>query len=132
MKADITKFRTSVIDATRMSDGTLVYLKRTPSNSQELQILSYLSSEALRLDPRNRCVPLLDVLQDPLDPDTTFMVMPFLRYITSPPFEVVGDILECIDQILEVRSLSLRHHHLLILIPLKGLVFIHDHGVAHR
>ncbi|OJT09381.1 hypothetical protein TRAPUB_14163 [Trametes pubescens] len=107
-------FRTSVIDATRLFDGTLVYLKRTPSNSQELQILSYLSSEALRLDPRNHCVPLLDVLQDPLDPSTAFMVMPFLRYITSPPFEVVGDILECIDQILE------------------GLVFIHDHGVAHR
>lgn len=92
LNADITQFRTSVIDATWMSDGTLVYLKRTPSDSQELQIASYLSSQALRLDPRNHCVPLLDILQDPLNPDTAFMVIPFLRYKTSPPFEVVGDI----------------------------------------
>ncbi|KAI0350534.1 kinase-like protein [Trametes cingulata] len=107
-------YRTSVIDATRMSDGRIVYLKRVRRDSQELQILSFLSSEELRRDPRNHCVPLLDVLQDPSDPDTSFMVMPFLRYIDSPPFELVEDVLECLDQILE------------------GLVFIHDHGVAHR
>lgn len=97
------KFRRSVIDAIRVSDGTLVYIKRVRTDSQELRILSYLSSDTLRLDPRNHCVPLLDAIQDPADPDTTFMVMPYLRYITSPPFEVVGDVLECIDQILEVR-----------------------------
>ncbi|KAI0350538.1 hypothetical protein OH77DRAFT_1593479 [Trametes cingulata] len=107
-------WRSSVMDATRISDGTLVYLKRVKSDSQELQILSYLSSEELLHDPRNHCVPLLDVIQDPLNPDTSYMVMPFLRYIDSPPFELVGDVLECIDQVLE------------------GLVFIHDHDVAHR
>lgn len=110
------QFRTSVLDATRMSHGTLVYLKRTPSDSPELQVASYLSSELLRLDPRNHCVPLLDILQDPLNPDTAFMVMPFLRYITSPPFEVVGDILACIDQILEVRPPNARRYHSPILV----------------
>ncbi|KAI0369571.1 hypothetical protein BV20DRAFT_1020643 [Pilatotrama ljubarskyi] len=107
-------WRSSVIDATRMSDGTLVYLKRVPSDSQELQILSYLSSEDMRRDPRNHCVPLLDVIRDDSQPNTSFIVMPFLRYIDSPSFELVEDILDCLDQILE------------------GLVFLHDHGVAHR
>ncbi|KAI0676773.1 kinase-like domain-containing protein [Trametes maxima] len=107
-------FRPNVVDATRVSDGTLVYLKKVPSSSHELEILSYLSSEEMRHDPRNHCVPLLDVLQDHSDPSTVFMVMPFLRYIDSPQFETVDDTLECLDQVLE------------------GLVFIHDHGVAHR
>ncbi|EIW62121.1 uncharacterized protein TRAVEDRAFT_44951 [Trametes versicolor FP-101664 SS1] len=108
------KLRTSVIDATRISDGTLVYIKRTRTDSQELQIVAYLNSDELRQDPRNHCIPLLDVLQDPSAPDTSFMVMPFLRYIDSPPMERVEDVLDCFDQVLE------------------GLVFIHDHGVAHR
>ncbi|KAH9845945.1 hypothetical protein C2E23DRAFT_855260, partial [Lenzites betulinus] len=92
----------NVIDASRISDGKLVYVKRVTSDSQELHIHSYLSSEALRRDPRNRCVPLLDTIQDSTDPNTTFMVMPFLRYIDSPPFETVEDVLECLDQLLEV------------------------------
>ncbi|KAI0334855.1 hypothetical protein GY45DRAFT_1242123 [Cubamyces sp. BRFM 1775] len=107
-------FRTNVIDATRESDGALVYLKRVRTNSLELQILSYLSSDELRQDPRNHCVPLLDVLPDPIDLNMSIMVMPFLRYIDYPPFETVEDVFGCLDQVLE------------------GLVFIHDQGVAHR
>ncbi|KAL1937550.1 hypothetical protein VTO73DRAFT_13045 [Trametes versicolor] len=108
------KLRISVMDATRISDGLLVYVKRTPTDSQELQILSYLNSNEVRQDPRNRCVPLLDVLRDPSTPETSFMVMPFLRYIDIPPMERIEDVLDCFDQVLE------------------GLVFMHDHGVAHR
>ncbi|KAJ8481569.1 hypothetical protein ONZ51_g5906 [Trametes cubensis] len=107
-------FRTSVIDATRMSDGKLVYVKRIDKNSQELQIISFLSSEEMRRDPRNHCVPLLDTIPDPSDPNTAYIVMPFLRYVDSPGFVLVDDVLECLDQVLE------------------GLVFIHDHGIAHR
>ncbi|KAL1946975.1 hypothetical protein VTO73DRAFT_15079 [Trametes versicolor] len=106
--------RTKVMDATRISDGTLVYIKRTPVGSEELQILSYLNSEELRQDPRNHCIALLDVLRDTADPNIAFMVMPFMKYIDSPPMERVEDVLDCFDQILE------------------GLGFIHDHGVAHR
>ncbi|KAI9063419.1 hypothetical protein FKP32DRAFT_1572053 [Trametes sanguinea] len=107
-------FRTSVIDATRVSDGKLVYIKRISSDSQELRILSFLSSEDMRRDPRNHCVPILDVLQDPSEPETSYIVMPFLRYIRSPEFQLIDDILEFLDQ------------------ALQGLVFIHDQGVAHR
>lgn len=96
------KLRISVMDATRISDGLLVYVKRTPTDSQELQILSYLNSNEVRQDPRNRCVPLLDVLRDPSTPETSFMVMPFLRYIDIPPMERIEDVLDCFDQVLEV------------------------------
>ncbi|KAI9063417.1 kinase-like protein [Trametes sanguinea] len=108
-------FRSKVMDATRVSDETLVYMKSIRTDSEELRILSYLSSDELRRDPRNHCVPLLDVFQDSTtDPDRSIIVMPFMRYIDEPPFGLVDDVLEMLDQVLE------------------GLVFIHDHGVAHR
>ncbi|EIW62126.1 uncharacterized protein TRAVEDRAFT_44958 [Trametes versicolor FP-101664 SS1] len=106
--------RINVIDATRISDGRLVYLKKIDSDSEELKLLQYLTSPELLEDPYNHCVPLLDVIYDPSDPQTCFVVMPFLRYIDHPPFELVEDMLECGERILE------------------GLVFLHDCGVAHR
>ncbi|KAI9063418.1 hypothetical protein FKP32DRAFT_1592487 [Trametes sanguinea] len=107
-------FRANVVDATRTSDGRLVYLKRVRDDSHELEILSYLTSKDMLRDPRNHCIPLLDVFPDPIESGKKIMVMPFMRYIDSPPFETVEDVLECLDQVLE------------------GLVFIHDHDVAHR
>lgn len=92
----------NVIDATRTSDGKLVYIKKIRPDSQELELMRYLSSPELLQDPHNHCVPLLDVIYDPSDPETCFIVMPYLRYISYPPFELVEDMLECIDQILEV------------------------------
>lgn len=69
------KLRTKVMDATRTSDGTLVYIKRLRSDSEELQILSFLNSDTMRQDPRNHCIHLLDVLQDSSDPDTSFSTL---------------------------------------------------------
>ncbi|KAI0352731.1 hypothetical protein OH77DRAFT_1513089 [Trametes cingulata] len=107
-------FRPNLMDARRISDGKLVQLKRVPSDSQELEIMTFLSSRRLRQDPRNHAVPLLDLLHDPKDPDFTYMVMPYLRYIDSPPFETVQSIIDCVTQLLE------------------GLAFLHEQGVAHR
>lgn len=61
------------------------------------------SSPPLSIDPRNHCVPILDVLQDPEDGTISYLVMPFLRDVESPPFEIVDDIVQFIDQILQVR-----------------------------
>ncbi|KAI0363711.1 hypothetical protein BV20DRAFT_1039768 [Pilatotrama ljubarskyi] len=104
----------TVTDATRISDGKLVCLKKVLSASEELEICRYFSSEALRQDPCNHCIPLLDVLPHPTDPNISFMVMPYLRYIDDPPFETIEDVMECGEQILE------------------GLLFMHEHNVAHR
>ena len=92
------------MDATRISDGKLVLMKYVKSESLEVKIATLLSSEELRKDPRNHCVPVLDVLTDPQDPTMSFLVMPFLRYIDDPEFDTVGSILECIDQLLQVSS----------------------------
>ena len=96
---------TNVMDATRISDGKLVSLKRVKSSSQEIVIASLLSSEELRKDPRNHCVPILDIIADTEDPTLSFIIMPFLRHIDDPPFDTVGSILECMEQLLEA-SLS--------------------------
>ncbi|KAL1937554.1 hypothetical protein VTO73DRAFT_13049 [Trametes versicolor] len=106
--------RVNVIDARCTSDGKLVYLKKIRPDSQELEILRYISSPDMVQHPQNHCVPLLDVIYDPSDPETCFIVMPYLRYIDHPPFELVEDMMEFGEVILE------------------GLVFLHDHGVAHR
>ncbi|KAI0722006.1 hypothetical protein C8T65DRAFT_629974 [Cerioporus squamosus] len=103
-----------LMDATRLSDGQLVMIKKVVRDSEEVRITTYLSSEALREDPRNHCVPVLDVLNDPEDPTVSFMVMPFLRRIDDVDFDTVGSIFDCVGQLLE------------------GLVFLHEHNVAHR
>lgn len=99
--------RVNVIDARRTSDGKLVYLKKIRPDSQELEILRYISSPELVQHPQNHCVPLLDVIYDPSDPETCFVVMPYLRYIDHPPFELVEDMMEFGEVILEVSSFVL-------------------------
>lgn len=87
-----------------MSDNKLVYIKRVRSGDQELSIASLLSSDRFSLDSRNHSVPILDVFVDDEDPGMSYMVMPFLRYFNSPDFQTVGEIIDFVDQILEVRS----------------------------
>ncbi|EED84414.1 predicted protein [Postia placenta Mad-698-R] len=107
-------FRQHLIDATRISDGLLVYLKRISTGDEESRIACMLSAPSLRDDPRNHCVPILDIFQDDKDESISYMVMPFLRLIDSPPFEIPQEVTELVDQLLE------------------GLVFLHEQGVAHR
>ena len=97
--------RPTLMDATRISDGKLVLLKHLHTDSQELRIATHLSSPEIRKDPRNHCVPVLDSFLDRDDPDHSYIVMPFLRYVDHPPFESVETMLDCGEQLLEVRML---------------------------
>ncbi|KAH9913059.1 uncharacterized protein B0H18DRAFT_1126589 [Fomitopsis serialis] len=106
--------REHLIDATRMSDGKLVYIKRVRTGDTESQIASMLSSEPLSTEPRNHCVPILNMFQDDDDAAISYMVMPFLRLIDRPPMETGEEFVDFANQILE------------------GLVFLREHGVAHR
>lgn len=131
----VVQARPRVIDATRISDGRLVYIKAVLTNSEELRILRMLSQQDIKDDPRNHCVPLLDVLLDDEDPGVSYIVMPFLRLVDNPPFETIGDAVDFVGQILEVSGFySLRLQLLLddLCSFNKGLEFIHDHDVAHR
>ncbi|KAH9918122.1 uncharacterized protein B0H18DRAFT_1123164 [Fomitopsis serialis] len=106
--------REHLIDATRMSDGKLVYIKRVRTGDTESQIASMLSSEPLSTEPRNHCVPILNMFQDNDDAAISYMVMPFLRLIDRPPMETGEEFVDFANQVLE------------------GLVFLREHGVAHR
>ena len=98
------QLRPELIDATRTSDNMLVYIKRVPTQSEELKIALMLSSESLSKDPKNHCVPVLDHFQDEHDSEMSYMVMPFLLPIDRPPFETVNNVVDFADQILEVRG----------------------------
>ncbi|KAI0737365.1 kinase-like domain-containing protein [Daedaleopsis nitida] len=103
--------RTHVIDATRRRDNLLVSLKYTKADSDEIRICQFLAT----LDhPQNHCVPLLEVLPDPLNSGMAFMVMPYLRPMSSPPFTAAGEVVDFISQ------------------SLNGLLFLHSQRIAHR
>ncbi|KAI0000226.1 hypothetical protein BJV74DRAFT_766972 [Russula compacta] len=103
--------RPFLVDATRISDGKLVYIKEVKTGDQESRIASMLSALD---DPANHSVPILDTFLDHADDTISYIVMPFLRLSDSPPFETVWEVMDFVDQVLE------------------GLAFIHSHGVAHR
>ncbi|EIM91026.1 uncharacterized protein STEHIDRAFT_72737 [Stereum hirsutum FP-91666 SS1] len=106
--------RKPCVDATRISDGELVFIKRVKTDDDESRIALYLSDNTFRQDTQNHCVPIIDYFEDSDDPSISYLVMPFLSSIDGPPFETVGDVVEFCDQILE------------------GFVFLHERGVAHR
>ncbi|KAI0056998.1 hypothetical protein BV25DRAFT_1831639 [Artomyces pyxidatus] len=106
--------RQHLIDATRLSDGKLVYIKRVGTGDLESTIAMSLSSETLGRDPANHSVPILDHFDDPEEGGISYIVMPFLRLMDEPDFNYIGEILDLGEQLLE------------------GLVFLHDQGIAHR
>ncbi|KAH9839152.1 uncharacterized protein C8Q71DRAFT_846812 [Rhodofomes roseus] len=79
-----------------------------------VEIGQFLSSEPLLQDPRNHCVHILEVLQDPFDSKKSIMVMPFLKMFDAPGFLTTGESVAFLKQAIE------------------GLHFMHDHHVAHR
>lgn len=108
----------------------MVYIKRVKTGDEEVSIASMLYHESLRSDSRNHCVPVLDVIQDDIDPNISYLVMPFLRIMNDPQFESVNEVIECVDQLLNVRDCA--RMVVMKLIYIQGLVFIHEQGVAHR
>ncbi|KAH8823331.1 kinase-like domain-containing protein [Flagelloscypha sp. PMI_526] len=101
--------------AYRSADGTLVVLKRISDREcpDEVQIGTFLNSPDLRKDPRNHTVPIFDSFSHPTQP-WKYIVMPFLRNIHRPEFEVLGEVIDLFNQMFE------------------GLVFMHEQGIAHR
>ena len=93
----------NLIDA-YTDDGKRVYIKEVGRGDEESQIAQMLSTKELLADPRNHCVPVIDVIDDPDDGSKSYMVMPLLRNAADPPFQHVKEIIDFVDQILEVRS----------------------------
>lgn len=92
------------MDAVRLSDGKFVIMKIIDKRTHpdELNIANYLTSQK---NERNHCVPVLDSFDAPDDSSRTIIVMPLLRKFDDLPFETVGEVIECVRQLLEVCSL---------------------------
>ena len=91
-----------VLDATRVKDGLKVVMKRVPSTGNEIGIALHLSSTEMRSDPRNRTVPILDVVALPDDTGHVLLVMPYLRVFNTPPFHCRAEVVEALRQFLHV------------------------------
>jgi hypothetical protein len=89
-----------LVDATRISDGKLVYIKQVQKGDLESCIALALSAIN---DPTNHSVPILDTFEDSDNKLISYIVMPFLRLIDDPPFDRVEEVLDFVDQLLEVR-----------------------------
>ena len=95
----VSQLRPLLVDATRISDSKLVYIKEVETGDLESRLA--LTLAALD-DPTNHSVPILDTFVDHADESISYIVMPFLRMSDSPPFETVGEVVDFADQILEV------------------------------
>ncbi|KAJ3508114.1 hypothetical protein NLJ89_g5930 [Agrocybe chaxingu] len=102
------------IDAVRLVDNTKVVLKQVSTSSQEIPIARYLNSERVRSDPRNKAVPLFDVILLPWTDETALLVMPMLVQYDTLSFRFMSEICEALEQFF------------------LGLVFMHEHRIAHR
>lgn len=79
-------------------------IKRVRKGTTETSIAQFLSSEILRSDPDNHCVPILDIFCDESDPAIEYLVMPILKIFNSPPFYAVSEVVDFIKQTLEVGT----------------------------
>ncbi|KAL5530915.1 hypothetical protein ACEPAG_3791 [Sanghuangporus baumii] len=102
-----------ITEATRISDGSDVIIKKIKKYSDEKSIATYLS--ALK-DPKNHCVQIIDSFPDETEDGIEFLVMPLLRMFNSPSFRSVNEAVDFIKQTLEP----------------KGIAFMHSKNIAHR
>lgn len=105
----------NVLDATRIQDGAQVVLKWLHTDEDQFSVpqMQYFSADDCRADPRNHCVPLLEVLHPDGDPSSAIIVQPRLVPWDIWPFKRVDEVVEFLAQIFE------------------GIAFMHDHHTAH-
>ncbi|KAG6835759.1 hypothetical protein H0H93_014935 [Arthromyces matolae] len=101
------------LDATR-EDGTLVALKlvdiKKPQN--DIPILHHLASEPFASNPRNHCVPILEIIEPLEGSSIAFIVMPLLYRPDFPSFKTIGEALGFWKQMIE--GLHFLHENLII------------------
>ncbi|KAG6835758.1 hypothetical protein H0H93_014934 [Arthromyces matolae] len=91
-----------ILDATR-TDGSIVVLKRvdTTQPQNDLPILQHLSSQEFTSNPRNHCVPIIEVLEPREGSSIAYVVMPLLYDPDHPAFETIGEVLSFWKQMIE-------------------------------
>ncbi|KAJ7646700.1 hypothetical protein FB45DRAFT_734548, partial [Roridomyces roridus] len=93
-------------DATRVSDGSVVLIKKSEALNHEAPVLHEdrifrkFSSEPLNSDPKNHCIRMVEILPVP-DDSNNLIVMPFYYDWYLIPFLTIGEAVEFFSQIIE-------------------------------
>jgi hypothetical protein len=69
------------MDTIRLKDRALVAVKLSCHNSTSFEMIRWLSSEYVKADPQNHCVPMLDAIRCPFESGKdcdVLIVMPLL------------------------------------------------------
>lgn len=103
LKAELYAFQGEVLDATRISDGAQVVLKFVEPISADTEVSRFLTNEPGAPD---YCILTLDLLA--VDDELSIMVMPRMHDCINPRFETVGEVVEFIRRVLEVRDVAAR------------------------
>ncbi|KAG8719280.1 hypothetical protein FRC08_003230 [Ceratobasidium sp. 394] len=109
----------NVLDATRLEDNRQVAIKiliLSPDDrngAEEVEILQYFSSDALKNDPENHVVPCLDTFPIPDVPGGMFIVTPLLTKYDDPNLYDLSEVHDFLDQLF------------------RGLEYLHKHNIAH-
>jgi hypothetical protein len=90
-----------------VSDDVKVSIKKVATHNAQLPVALYLSSERLLSDPRNRSVPILDVILLPGNDEYALLIMPFLREWDNPFFNYRCEFVEAIRQFILMSFLQL-------------------------
>lgn len=95
----------------------MVFLKRHKADVSpaEVEIGQLFSSEPLASDPRNHCVPFIDVLPVPDEEGERLIVTPFLRPWDSPPLETFGEAVSFLSQVFEVCLFDHARYHTFVI-----------------
>ncbi|KAG6893143.1 hypothetical protein C0992_011156 [Termitomyces sp. T32_za158] len=79
----------------------------------EIIIGTRFRSSSILADPRNHCVPVLDIIPPKPGSNVAFIVMPLLRKIWGSPFQTIGEGVEFLRQMFE------------------GMQFMHENNTIH-
>ncbi|KAF9226739.1 hypothetical protein BS17DRAFT_776054 [Gyrodon lividus] len=111
----IRQIKRDLLDA-KNREGQDVFIKRVNAliNPNEFEIAMHLGSPDSQKDELNHCVPVLDSFTDEQQPNYQYIVMPVLRPFNQPDFTSVKEVIDFVDQ------------------TLQGLVYMHNHHIAHR
>lgn len=95
-----------LMDAKDLLANRTTCIKMIRKKTDELEIGRYLTpiDESAPPDPRNHCVPILDAFLDPTVDGISYIVMPLLRPFDNPEFGAIGEVIDFVTQMLEVRK----------------------------
>uniref|UniRef100_A0A0W0FRD8 Protein kinase domain-containing protein n=1 Tax=Moniliophthora roreri TaxID=221103 RepID=A0A0W0FRD8_MONRR len=123
------------MDARRISDGTIVVLKRVdardPSNP-ELKMGPLFSTEPLASDPRNHCIPIYETLSLPNTNEEVLLVMPCLKEWYFPSFDTIGESYGILPPDFRGMGSLFVLFQIIHLLSTQGLQFIHSLHIAHN